>query len=74
MNRAARREDDFISGTPLNIYLFLLRAEHNSIARPIQREARITVVFGWVMLFGHSRKSACSAGLSVGQRRLRGLP
>ena len=65
INRAARREDDFISGTPLNIYLFLLRVEHNSIARPIQREARICVVFGGVMLFGHRRKSASSVELRV---------
>src|SRR3546814_17763030 len=53
--RAARREDDFISGTPLNISLFLLPGEHNSIARPIQPEAPICVIFGKVMLFGHRR-------------------
>jgi hypothetical protein len=64
INRAAQREDDFMSGTPLNISLFLLPREHNSIACSIQRNARICVVFGGVMLFGHSQKSARSVMFS----------
>src|SRR3546814_17298705 len=72
--RAARREDDFISGTPLNISLFLLPGEHNSIARPIQPEAPICVIFEKVMLFGHRRKSACSTGLSSPPAEGVGLP
>src|SRR3546814_1004088 len=65
--RAARREDDFISGTPLNISLFLLPGEHNSIARPIQPEAPICVIFGKVMLFGHRRKDRKSTRLNSSQ-------
>ncbi len=72
--RAARREDDFISGTPLNISLFLLPGEHNSIAPPIQPKARICVVFEEVMLFGHRRKSACSRGLNSPSAEGGGLP
>jgi len=53
-----------MSGTPLNISLFLLPSEHNSIACLIQRKARICVVFGGVMHFSHSQKSARSVMLS----------
>ena len=68
--RAARREEVVITGTPLNISLFLLPAEHIENDPPIQPEACICVVFRGVMLFGHRRGSgAPHAGRVSGARR-----